>query len=94
MKFIFKSNSAVGGDVTFINVNSIESISLFVAYNHVSKEPKFYYRLNMVSQYYHDIREETDIKKVESLLLESGITSDLIEELKRRIAPRYNRDRI
>lgn len=94
MKFIFKSNSALRGDFTFINVNYIESIMLFVTYNHGRKEPLFYYRLNMVSENYHEIREETDIKEVESLLLESGISSAKIEELKRRMAPDYNRDRI
>lgn len=38
--------------------------------------------------------DKTDIKEVETLLLESGITSDKIEELKRRMTARYNRDHI
>lgn len=106
MKFIVKSDEADKGKVSFINANSIESIVLNVKSLQSIKQINgkrtreteliFYYSLRMISEGIQRffITDETDIKEVESLLLESGITSEKIEGLKRRVASRYNRDRI
>ncbi|MBC6477172.1 MAG: hypothetical protein GDA56_04660 [Hormoscilla sp. GM7CHS1pb] len=84
MKFIFKSgvrrttriNRSNRYYSALINVNYIESITgSFLNGNKT-------YTLKMVSGEYFTIEDSEDIKELESLLLESGITSEQIEKLK------------
>jgi len=92
MKFIFKSGSSTRGDsyqasTHLINANFIESIELCVSQFSKNKNPKLYYRLKMVSgsrNSFH-IEDSEEIEELESWLLESGITSEQIEELKRSL---------
>lgn len=91
MKFIVKSDLADSGEVEFINVNNIASIKLCMTYNYERKEPKIYYNLKMVDEIDRLIQEEADIKELESVLLESGINLDEIEELKRRVAAYFQK---
>ncbi|MBO1349752.1 MAG: hypothetical protein EBE86_021310 [Hormoscilla sp. GUM202] len=85
MKFIFKSRSSsyesysrriipTNRDYSaLINVNFIESIKRYSRGD---------YTLKMVSGEYFTIEDSEDIKELESLLLEYGITSEQIEKLK------------